>query len=160
MLGERGIVVVADDDRAIRELAQKTLEHHGFLVLPARDGEEALARMQSISEKALAVVDLWMPGMNGLQLIRFMRSAPALRQIPVIVMTADVRAQVPDAQRVLYKPFRIPELVKAARELCVCCDAAWRDLSLVPLPATEILQALPDEPHSPHDAPRALAAAV
>jgi CheY-like chemotaxis protein/anti-sigma regulatory factor (Ser/Thr protein kinase) len=79
-------VLVVEDDSATRHLIRGLLEAQGYRVEVARDGAEALGRIQSMSFD-LFLVDVWMPGMNGLELIARLRaeSQPAR----VVVMTAD-----------------------------------------------------------------------
>jgi CheY-like chemotaxis protein len=82
-------VLVAEDEADIRELLRLALSAAGYEVETAPDGaaawDLALAR-----PPALVVTDLRMPAMNGLDLIRALRDAPALCQVPVILFTAFV----------------------------------------------------------------------
>jgi CheY-like chemotaxis protein len=82
-------VLVAEDEADIRELLRLALTGAGYEVETAPDGaaawELAVAR-----PPALVVTDLRMPAMNGLELIRALRDAPALRRVPVILFTAFV----------------------------------------------------------------------
>src|ERR1041385_5829259 len=72
-LAPKGVVFLADDDAMLRESVLTTLEPRGDLVLPARDGAEALARMRGFVGRAVLLVDLTMPGMNGEELIAAVR---------------------------------------------------------------------------------------
>jgi CheY-like chemotaxis protein len=86
-LAERNVVLVVDDDDDLRATYRMFLEPR-FDVLEARHGQEALEVMQR-HRVDLAVVDVHMPVMNGLELIRAMRSDQSLKRTPVIVQTSD-----------------------------------------------------------------------
>jgi CheY-like chemotaxis protein len=80
-------ILVVDDEADIRACYRMILEPR-FRVLEAQDGREAL-EVLSAEAVALAIVDVHMPVMNGVELIRAMRAEPKLREVPVIVQTSD-----------------------------------------------------------------------
>jgi DNA-binding response OmpR family regulator len=88
-------ILVADDDEDIRMLVVMRLQHSGHDVAQAGDGASAV---ESCRREApdLVVLDLMMPGMNGLDACRTIRSDPALARTPVILLTA--RAQSSDVE--------------------------------------------------------------
>ena len=106
------MVFVIEDDDDVRDLARELLEFHEWLVLPARDGLEALARMRGFTGRAVAVLDMWLPRMNGWQLMEAMRSDPGLREIPVIALTA-LTCEVRGVKHVVRKPFSPDALLHA-----------------------------------------------
>jgi two-component system OmpR family response regulator len=77
-------ILVADDDREIRDLLARFLEKHGFRVTTARDGRE-LRRLWPSQRFALVVLDLMLPGEDGLALLRFIRGEG---RTPVVMLTA------------------------------------------------------------------------
>jgi CheY-like chemotaxis protein len=86
------VVLVVEDDAALRELVRRSLEREGYAVLEAKDGRDALARVE---ERAPGVIllDLMMPVMDGFEFLVELRRVEAWREIPVIVLTAkDVTA--------------------------------------------------------------------
>jgi two-component system chemotaxis sensor kinase CheA len=85
--GPRPRVLVVDDALTIRELQRTVLERAGFDVAVAPDGEQAL-RQLSADPRDLVLTDVDMPGMDGVALIRAIRGAPALRDVPVLVLTS------------------------------------------------------------------------
>lgn len=82
-------VLVAEDEADIRELLRLALTGVGYEVETAPDGAAAWD-LAVARPPALVVTDLRMPAMNGLDLIRALRDAPALRRVPVILFTAFV----------------------------------------------------------------------
>ncbi len=102
-----GDVLVVDDDDALRELAVRVLTEHGCTVRSARDGRDALDQMRA-RPPGLVLLDLMMPNMDGFQLIEAMRVEEALREVPVVVLsaadlTAEDRERLSGASKVLTK---------------------------------------------------------
>jgi DNA-binding response OmpR family regulator len=88
-------LLVADDDRDIRELVAFKLEQGGYHVVQAADGLEAL-ELIAADRPALAVLDVMMPGLTGLDLTRRLRSGADTAGLPIILLTA--RAQESDVE--------------------------------------------------------------
>ena len=82
-------ILVADDDPAILRLVTAIVEKEGFDVVTARDGKEAYKILQSEQEFEAAIFDVVMPYIQGTELVRFMQSETKLKDIPVIMMTAE-----------------------------------------------------------------------
>lgn len=109
-------VLIADDDPDIARLVEFQLRFHGFEVTTAHDGAAALELARQ-SMPDMMLVDWMMPGMDGLQCLVALKADPALRHIPVVLMTA--RAQAGDVQTgleagaaaYLIKPFDLDQLV-------------------------------------------------
>jgi len=80
-------IVIVDDDPDIVELVKATLKSRGFDVKTASDGEEGLHLIQSLRPD-LVVLDLMMPKVSGLEVVRRMREDPQTRDIPIIVLSA------------------------------------------------------------------------
>jgi two-component system OmpR family response regulator len=78
-------ILVVDDDREIRDLLARFLERHGFRVTAARDGRE-LRRLLPNGAFALVVLDLMLPGEDGLSLLRWLRAEGG--RTPVVMLTA------------------------------------------------------------------------
>ncbi|MEU9266322.1 response regulator transcription factor [Streptomyces sp. NPDC048251] len=113
-------VLVADDDRAVREAVERALELEGYDVVTAGDGVEALVLARRESFSAL-VLDVMMPHIDGVAVCRVLRADGD--RIPVLMLTA--RAGIPDrangldagADDYLPKPFEVPELLARLRAL-------------------------------------------
>jgi DNA-binding response OmpR family regulator len=109
------VVLVADDDEDILELITFRLERSGYIVVQARDGEEAWNLAQA-EPPDLAVLDVMMPKLDGFELTRRLRAKPETERVPIILLTA--RAQDADVQQgfdagaddYLRKPFSPQEL--------------------------------------------------
>jgi two-component system, OmpR family, phosphate regulon response regulator PhoB len=109
-------VLVAEDDADIRDLVAFKLEQAGYDVVAVEDGPSALAAARQ-TPPDLAVLDVSMPGMSGLDVCRLLRADPATALIPIIMLTA--RAQERDvedgltagADDYMIKPFSPRELV-------------------------------------------------
>lgn len=110
-------IIVADDDPDIRDLLTLNLEAEGFHVAACADGDEArdLARA-SIPD--LVVLDVMMPGRDGLDVLASLKANPSTKDIPVVLLTAkatdaDVWAGwQAGADYYLTKPFNVDELLR------------------------------------------------
>lgn len=108
-------MLLVDDDEPTREVVGAMLEAVGLSVR-AVDGGEAALDFLARDPFDLALLDLSMPGMSGLELCRQIRRAPSLRALPVIFLTAHAEPQrmmeafACGADDYVVKPFRAPEL--------------------------------------------------
>lgn len=113
-------VLVVDDEPGIVQIARDYLDRAGFRVLTAGDGAAAL-RLARAERPSLLVLDLMLPGMDGLDVTRALRQDPATRKLPIIMLTA----RVEEADRLIglelgaddymTKPFSPRELVARVR---------------------------------------------
>ncbi len=111
-------VLVVDDDWAIQDLIAAALAPLGYQVEPATDGRQALAYLQTECPD-LILLDLWMPGMDGLAFARALRELCGDAASPVIAMTADDEPDVRQelgACAILPKPFHIRTLLATIQE--------------------------------------------
>ena len=111
-------ILIVDDDKSIRLLLVTFLRHRGFRLLEARDGREALAEMHA-GNIDLVVMDLMMPGVSGMDVLRERAADPSLQHIPIIVISANdgyrTKADVfdKDVWAVITKPFELEALLEA-----------------------------------------------
>ncbi len=113
-------LVIAEDDRAVRESVKRALELEGYSVTAVNDGVAAL-EAASGSDVDLLLLDLGMPNMDGLTVCRRLRSAGS--RMPILVLTA--RTEISDrvsgldagADDYLPKPFSLDELLARVRSL-------------------------------------------
>jgi DNA-binding response OmpR family regulator len=107
-------VLVADDDHDLLGYIKFRLEHAGFEVVTAADGEEAL-KLALERQPSLAVLDVRMPKLDGFEVTRRIRVNNDVRKMPVILLTAstepsDMRAGYEaGADDYLRKPFSAPD---------------------------------------------------
>ncbi len=116
--GQGELVLLVDDERVVRQATRTMLERHGYRVLEARDGEDALERFeQHAAEVAVVVVDLLMPHMDGVELTRQLRDR--LESPAIVAMTGVGNSpkvtQVKElgGVQVLEKPFTAEVLLQA-----------------------------------------------
>ena len=108
-------IVVADDDPVLRSLLQLKLEGEGHEVTLASDGDEAL-RLATSDAPELVVLDVAMPGIDGLEVTRLLRERPETKSLPIVLLTG--RDTDPDivagwqsgANYYITKPFVIEHL--------------------------------------------------
>jgi len=109
------LILAADDDEIILGLVVYRLEHSGYRVITAHDGEEAVRRARA-ERPALAVIDVMMPKLDGYEVTRLLRAHEETKDIPVILLTARVQEADVDrgfeagADDYLRKPFSPQEL--------------------------------------------------
>jgi CheY-like chemotaxis protein len=82
-------VLVADDDPAILRLVKAIVEKEGYQVVTAQDGREAYKLLQSDQKFLVAILDVVMPYIQGTEIAKFMQTENRLKNIPVIIMTAE-----------------------------------------------------------------------
>ena len=124
-LGPRDVPEVLsflEDEKEIRDLVRYNLEKAGYRVAAAADGEEGLKQLFASRPDAL-VLDLMLPGINGLEIVREVRGEPLTHDLPVLILTA--RSAEMDkllgfeqgADDYLTKPFSPRELVARVKAL-------------------------------------------
>ncbi|NDY90485.1 response regulator transcription factor [Ideonella livida] len=115
-------VLTIDDQADIRRLIRMTLEFEGFEVLEASHGEEGLA-MARREKPDLILLDVMMPGINGLAVSQALQADERLSRIPVVMLTAldrdsDMEAGLAAGAKVyLAKPFGPIELIETVGQL-------------------------------------------
>jgi CheY-like chemotaxis protein len=118
----RSGVLVVDDDLDIREIAQEVLEREGFAVTTARNGADALVRLESTPLPQLILLDLSMPVMDGAAFCERRAADPRLSAIPVVVFSAAAdlgeRVRHLAVEGYLCKPLRLDELLKTVTTYC------------------------------------------
>jgi two-component system response regulator MprA len=114
-------ILVVDDERAVRESLRRALELEGYEIELAEDGRQALERLAREDQPDAVILDVLMPGVDGLEVCRTLRSQGS--RLPVLMLTA--RTQVEDrvegldagADDYLTKPFALEELLARVRAL-------------------------------------------
>ncbi len=117
-------VLIADDDPDVRELVEFKLRQSGWDVSTARDGEDALAQLIA-APPDVAVLDIMMPKLSGLDVCREIRQREGVDELPILLLTA--KAQEADVERgfalgaddYVVKPFSPRELASRLDALMV-----------------------------------------
>ncbi len=112
--------MLVDDDDDTRDLVAMSLEHHGYSTVSAPNGREALDQLGSVRPD-LILLDLQMPGMNGLEFREQQRRVPSLIEIPTAVMSGSKLEAMLDPAIVatFRKPTCFDDLLALARMYCV-----------------------------------------
>ncbi|HYI75890.1 MAG TPA: response regulator transcription factor [Gaiellaceae bacterium] len=114
-------ILVVDDERAVRESLRRALELEGYEVDLAESGEDALERLGGVTPADAVILDVLMPGIDGLEVCRTLRAGD--NAVPVLMLTA--RAEIDSrvagldagADDYLPKPFALAELLARLRAL-------------------------------------------
>lgn len=109
---------MVDDEPAILELMEMILEDEGYEVFTSVDGA-ALTAAPPL-QPDLILLDLMMPGMDGVRVSQELKANPATTHIPIVLITASnsdyPRLQSVQVEAILHKPFNVDELVKTIRQ--------------------------------------------
>jgi two-component system, OmpR family, response regulator MprA len=114
-------ILVVDDERAVRDSLRRALELEGYEIELAGDGREALYRLDTDSQPDAVILDVLMPGLDGLEVCRRLRASG--NSVPVLMLTArdaiENRVEGLDAGADDYvtKPFALEELLARVRAL-------------------------------------------
>jgi len=133
-MAEPATILVADDARPVVELVREVLLIHGYHVLEAFDGLEALTQIQR-AQPDLIILDIQMPRMNGYEVCSQIKDDPATANIPVLMLSAldavdhQVHGLSLGADDYMVKPFRADELV-ARVEACLRTKRKVDDMRL------------------------------
>jgi two-component system phosphate regulon response regulator PhoB len=115
-------ILVIEDEQSIADVIVYNLQKEGFAVYWERDGRDGLLKAQSLVPD-LCVLDLMLPGIDGLQICRLLKSDPRTKAIPVMMLTA--RSAETDeivgfnmgADDYVTKPFRVQPLIHRIKAL-------------------------------------------
>lgn len=115
-------ILVVDDDFDLRDTMMDILEAEGFSVAVAGDGIEALEFLRSNPPPRVILLDWMMPRCDAAQFRAQQRAEPALADIPVILLSADLRIeermQSIGAVACLGKPVKLARLLELVRQYC------------------------------------------
>jgi len=113
-------ILIVEDDDDLREALESVLGDHGYDVVTARNGDEAL-RLVATEPPALVITDMYMPGVDGFRLIEMLRGQSATSDLPIILLSAldepELRVQALDqgADDFVHKPANLEELLARVR---------------------------------------------
>jgi len=115
-------VLAVDDSASIRQMVAFTLKSAGYQVVEAVDGEDGLAKAKATSVN-LVLTDQNMPKMDGLTLIKSLRSMPQYKSAPILVLTTEAGDSMKAAGKAagatgwLVKPFDPPKLLEVVKKV-------------------------------------------
>ncbi len=116
------LILIVEDNEKNRKLVRDVLQHTGYKTLEAETGEDGV-RLAQESSPALVLMDIQLPGMNGIEALGRLRADPKTKKIPVIAVTASAmtqdRAKIMSAGFDGYqsKPINVKEFLVAVREM-------------------------------------------
>jgi DNA-binding response OmpR family regulator len=113
-------VLVVDDELEIRDLLSKFLAEEGYEVIVASNGEEAIELAKSESPNVI-LLDIKMPGIDGIETCRILRAQEQTRFIPVIMITGfgttTPEATDAGADDIIFKPFNLADLAVRVKSI-------------------------------------------
>jgi CheY-like chemotaxis protein len=121
----RPVVLIVEDDRDVALTINDVVEDSGYRALCASNGREALSLLE-VEVPALMLIDLFMPEMNGVELLKVIKKSPKLASIPRVIMTAanDQMIGVREEVTVLYKPVDFDALTRLLQRYCEPAESA------------------------------------
>ena len=119
----QSLILVIDDSATVRKVIEVALRRAGFAVQPFADGPSALRWLVSPSapKPALIYLDIELPRMNGYAVAHALHNLPTFKQTPLIMLSCHdglldrLKSRLVGAQAYVTKPFRVEQLVAAAR---------------------------------------------
>ena len=116
------LVLVVDDDPDVRESLSQLLDAKGYPTVQAENGQRALEILKETPHlPCLIVLDLAMPIMDGYAFLRLRAQDPALRDLPVVITSANLRAEAALKEKIqgyLVKPVNIDRLIELIDQHC------------------------------------------
>ena len=125
-------ILIADDDPVIRHLVTSIVAKLGYVPVIVNDGREAFSLLNADADFKAAILDMSMPFLEGLDLIRYMRTEKRLMRIPVVLITAEQSIKLmadsfaAGATAFLPKPFTPEQLQNLLRMLLAAKAPAVR----------------------------------
>jgi len=115
-------ILVVDDSKNIRKLITVILKNEGFEFIEAANGLDALSKAR-LEHPDLAILDIIIPGANGIKVCREIKKDPIIGAMPVIILTSEATYEAMESARAagadmyLTKPFEPSDLKKAVKTL-------------------------------------------
>ena len=115
-------IMTVDDSASMRQMVGFTLKQHGYDIVEATNGIEALKKLETETIDML-ITDINMPELDGIGLVRKVRDNPSYKFIPIIILTTEFQAakkqegKAAGATGWIVKPFRPDQLVAVVRKV-------------------------------------------
>lgn len=116
------LIMTADDSASVRQMVSFTLKQHGYDVIEAVDGKDALQKLQG-QKVDMLITDLNMPNLDGIGLIRGARALPACKFIPIVMLTTESQdskkqeGKAAGATGWIVKPFQPDQLIAVVKKV-------------------------------------------
>lgn len=121
--GSEPLILVVEDDPALRGGLCEFLKDHGFRTVGASNGLHALAQLESLGRPDLIILDLMMPVMNGWDFHARLKADAALQSVPVLLLSSYVKREKHtgphDVDAALSKPVSMEDLLEWVRRLAI-----------------------------------------
>jgi two-component system chemotaxis response regulator CheY len=117
-------ILIIDDSASLRQVVKMALNGAGYDVIEAGDGQAALALLDG-RQVNMAVCDVNMPIMNGIEFVKAAKQLPAYKFMPILMLTTESQDEMKEkgkaagAKAWMVKPFSPTQLVNAVSKLCV-----------------------------------------
>lgn len=117
------LIMTVDDSTSVRQMVSFTLSGAGYQVLEATDGKDALSKLGEATTIDMLVTDLNMPNMDGIELVRSIRTQQRHKFIPILLLTTESQeakkqqGKAAGASGWIVKPFNADQLVGVVRRL-------------------------------------------
>ncbi len=115
-------ILSVDDSASMRQMVTFTLKKEGYEVIEASDGKDALAKLSGTPVN-MVITDLHMPNMDGIELIKALRSDSSYKFMPIVMLTTESTQDKKDLGRQagatgwIVKPFKPDQLINVVRKL-------------------------------------------
>ena len=109
------LILLADDEEDIREMATMLLENEGYRLVTANDGQQTIEMLEGGLRPAAILLDLMMPKVTGWEVWDWLQQDPAMRSIPVVVWTGSGLTQGAVAHARVVSKGNVPALLDALR---------------------------------------------
>jgi two-component system chemotaxis response regulator CheY len=115
------VILTVDDSASVRQMVRFTLSDAGYTVVEAVDGQDALTKLTSSVN--LIITDLNMPNLDGIGLIRTVRSNPAFKGLPILMLTTESQAERKQEGRSagatgwIVKPFTTQQILAVVKKV-------------------------------------------
>ncbi|MCP4112627.1 MAG: response regulator [Desulfobacteraceae bacterium] len=116
------LIMSVDDSESMRQMVRFTLKQAGYDVVEAVDGQDALRKLSTCNIDML-IADLHMPNLDGIELIKKVRSKPQYKYIPIIMLTTESQAdskqkgKAAGATGWIVKPFKPEQLLAVVKKV-------------------------------------------
>jgi len=116
-------IFLIDDSATVLMSMEAILHKAGFTIVTAKSGEDAIAQLEKGLKPGLLITDIHMPGMNGIDLIRKVRTMPGFQFTPILVVSTESQQSKRDEARAakatgwLVKPVQPDDLLKVVKQI-------------------------------------------